>query len=43
MATIKTGTFKYPANKAFPDQYSEGKFQQQVQTEESLRCLATTL
>lgn len=30
MATIKSGTVKYPANKAFPDQYNQGKFKQNV-------------
>ena len=30
MATIKTGTVKYPANKAFPDQYNEGRFKQNI-------------
>lgn len=30
MTTIKTGTVKYPANKAFPDQYNEGKFKQNL-------------
>ena len=30
MATIKTGTVKYPANKAFPDHYNEGRFKQNL-------------
>lgn len=30
MTTIKSGTVKYPANKAFPDQYNEGRFKQNL-------------
>lgn len=30
MTTIKSGTVKYPANKAFPDKYNEGKFKQNL-------------
>ena len=30
MAIVKTGTVKYAANKAFPDQYNEGKMKQNI-------------
>ena len=30
MAIVKSGTVKYPANKAFPDQYNEGRFKQNL-------------
>ena len=30
MTIIKTGTVKYPANKAFPDKYNEGAFKQNL-------------
>lgn len=30
MTTIKSGTVKYPANKAFPDKYNEGAFKQNL-------------
>ncbi len=30
MAIVKTGTVKYPANKAFPDKYNEGAFKQNL-------------
>ena len=30
MTTIKSGTVKYPANKAFPDKYNEGAYKQNL-------------
>ncbi len=30
MAIVKSGTVKYPANKAFPDHYNEGRFKQNL-------------
>ncbi len=30
MAIVKSGTVKYPANKAFPDQYNPGAFKQNI-------------
>ena len=30
MTTIKSGTVKYPANKAFPDKYNEGRLKQNL-------------